>query len=569
MTPSAHLDTFARDSLPPKDQWPEFMFESLEFQFPERINCASLLVDNKVSDGRGDRIAIRNHEGQCTYLQLMAQANRIANVLVEDMGLKPGNRVLVPSPNGPMMAACLLAVWKAGGVAVPAMPLLRARELSLVMRKARITHALADRRLSVEVEAARASCPHLTQVRYYHDDGPQSLDYLAGGKWPEFTNVDTAGDDVALIIFTSGTSGIPKGAMHFHRDLLSVCEGFPRYILGQSSDDVLAGTPSMAFTYGLVGIFLVPMYYGASTVLLEQYNAQALLETVERFRVSLLYSVPTMYRAMTPLASEHDLSTLRACVCAGEHLPVPTRTAWERATNIRLVDGIGSTEMCQIFISAAGDAIRPGATGKPVPGYRAAVLDDAGNPVPTGTIGRLAVKGPTGCRYLSDERQTSYVQNGWNMTGDAYLVDEDGYFFYQARIDDMIVSAGYNIAAPEVESALLAHPAVQECGVIGWPDPERGHVVKAFVVLKLGYQRTAAMGAELQEHVKRTIAPYKYPRLIEFADELPRTGTGKLQRFKLRPPASPAATLPAGERKENSPPATGECAQAPRRTGAA
>ena len=569
MTPSAHVDTFARDNLPPKEHWPEFVFESPEFQFPERINCASLLVDNKLGDGRADRIAIRNHEGQCTYLQLVAQANRIANVLVEDMGLKPGNRVLIPSPNGPMMAACMLAVWKAGGVAVPAMPLLRARELSHVMRKARISHALADRRLSVEVEAARASCPHLTQVRYYHDDGPQSLDYLAASKSPEFTNVDTAGDDVALIIFTSGTSGIPKGAMHFHRDLLSVCEGFPRYILGQTAEDVLAGTPSMAFTYGLVGIFLVPMYYGASTVLLEQYSAQTLLETVERFRVSLLYSVPTMYRAMTTHASEHDLSSLRACVSAGEHLPVPTRAAWERATNIRLVDGIGSTEMCQIFISAAGDAIRPGATGKPVPGYRAAVLDDAGNPVPTGTIGRLAVKGPTGCRYLADERQTSYVQNGWNVTGDAYLVDEDGYFFYQARIDDMIVSAGYNIAAPEVESALLAHPAVQECGVIGWPDPERGQVVKAFVVLELGYQRTAAMATELQEHVKHTIAPYKYPRLVEFADELPRTGTGKLQRFKLRPPTSPAAALPASERKQDSQSTTGEGAQAPRRTGAA
>jgi 2-aminobenzoate-CoA ligase len=569
MIPSAHVDTFPRDNLPPQEQWPEFVFESAEFQFPERINCASLLVDNKVADGRGERTAIRTQEAHCTYLQLMAQANRIANVLVEDMGLEPGNRVLVPSPNGPMMAACMLAVWKAGGVAVPTMPLLRARELAQVIRKGRISHALCDRRLAVEIEAARASCPGLTQVRYYHDDGPQSLDYLANSKWPEFVNVDTAGDDVALIIFTSGTSGIPKGTMHFHRDLLSVCEGFPRYILGQTSEDVLAGTPSMAFTYGMVGIFLVPTYYGASTVLLEQYNAQALLETAERFRVSILYSVPTMYRAMTPLASEYDLSALRACVSAGEHLPVPTRAAWERATNIRLIDGIGSTEMCQIFISAAGDAIRPGATGKPVPGYRAAVLDDAGHPVPPGTVGRLAVKGPTGCRYLADERQTTYVQNGWNMTGDAYLSDEDGYFFYQARIDDMIVSAGYNIAAPEVESALLAHPAVQECGVVGWPDPERGQIVKAFVVLRLGYQRASAMAAELQEHVKRSIAPYKYPRLIEFVDALPRTGTGKLQRFKLRPPSSPTAALPAGERKQDTPPDIGESAQAPRRTGAA
>jgi len=569
MSYSAHVDTFARDNLPPREQWPEFIFESPEFEFPARINCASLLIDNKLADGRGERIAIRTPEAQCNYLQLVAQANRIANVLVEDMGLVPGNRVLMPSANGPMLAACMLAVWKAGGIAVPTMPLLRARELAQVIRKARITHALCDRRLAVEVEAARASCPVLTQVRYFHDDGPQSLDYLATGKSADFRNVETAGDDVALFIFTSGTSGIPKGTMHFHRDLLSVCRGFPQYILGQTPDDILAGTPSMAFTYGLVGIFLVPMFYGASTVLIEQYSAKALLEAIKRFRVSVLYSVPTMYRAMTPMAAEHDLSSLRACVSAGEHLPVPTRAAWERATGLKLIDGIGATEMCQIFISASGDAIRPGATGKPVPGYRATVFDDAGNPVPTGTIGRLGVKGPTGCRYLADERQKTYVMNGWNMTGDAYLVDEDGYFFYQARVDDMIVSSGYNIAAPEVESALLGHPSVAECGVVGWPDPERGQIVKAYVVLKLGYQKSAPMAKELQEHVKHSIAPYKYPRVIEFVDDLPRTGTGKLQRFKLRPPSSPAAALPAGERKEDvSQDLPGESPLAPRRTGA-
>ncbi len=548
MNPSAHVDTFTRDNLPPHDQWPELIFESPEFVFPDQINCASLLVDNKLADGREDRIAIRTNEAHCTYLQLTAQANRIANVLVREMGLVPGNRVLMPAANGPMLAACMLAVWKAGGVAVPAMPLLRARELAQVIRKAKITHALCDRRLSVEVEAARASCPVLGQVRYFHDDGPQSLDYLAACQSDYFVNVPTSGDDVALIIFTSGTSGIPKGTMHFHRDLLSVCRGFPEAVLGQTADDILAGTPSLAFTYGLVGIFLVPMFYGASTVLLEQYSAKSLLETIGRHRVSVLYSVPVMYRAMTPIAAEHDLSSVRACVSAGEHLPIPTRAAWERATGLKPIDGIGASELAQIFIAASGENIRPGATGKPVPGYRAAVLDENGQPVPTGSIGRLAIKGPTGCRYLADERQKSYVQNGWNMTGDAYLVDEDGYYFYQARVDDMIVAAGYNIAAPEVESALLAHPAVAECGVVGWPDEQRGQVVKAYVVLKLGYQKSAAMAEELQDHVKRTIAPYKYPRVIEFADELPRTGTGKLQRFKLRPPAPPAATIMSSTR---------------------
>jgi 2-aminobenzoate-CoA ligase len=499
----------------------------------------------------------------------MCQANRIANVLVEDMGLQTGNRVLLPSANGPMLAACMLGVWKAGGIAVPTMPLLRARELAQVIRKARVSHALCDRRLAVEVEAARASCPVLTQVRYFHDDGAQSLDYLASCKPYEFANVATAGDDVALVIFTSGTTGIPKGTMHFHRDLLAVCEGFPPHLLHQTEHDIVGGTPSMAFTYGLVGIFLAPLYWGSSCVLIEQYSPQALLEAVERFRMSVLYTVPFMYRAMTPMAPQYGLSSLRCCVSAGEHLPIPTRTAWEGATGHRIIDGIGSSEIAQIFIAAAGDDIRPGATGKPVPGYRAVVLDEAGQPAPPGVIGRLAVKGPTGCLYLADERQKNYVQNGWNVTGDAYLADEDGYFFYQARTDDMIVSAGYNIAAPEVESALLGHPAVAECGVVGWPDEERGRIVKAFVVLKLGYQRSASMAAELQEHVKRSIAPYKYPRAVEFVDELPRTGTGKLQRFKLRPPSSPAAPLPASERREEAPSNTqGESAQAPRRTGA-
>jgi len=353
--------------------------------------------------------------------------------------------------------------------------------------------------------------------------------------------VATAAEDVALIAFTSGTSGVPKGAMHCHRDLLAICEGFPKYVVRHTQDDIIAGTPSIAFTYGLAGVFLVPLRYGASTVLIERYSPETLLETVSRFKVTVLYSVPLVYRSMAALARNYDLSSLRTCVSAGEYLPVPTRAAWEQATGVKIIDGIGSTELGQIVIAAAGADIRPGATGKVVPGYRAAVLDEQGRIAPPGTIGRLAVKGPTGCRYLADERQKTYVVNGWNVTGDAYLMDPEGYFYYQARVDDMIVSAGYNIAGPEIENALLAHPAVAECGVVGWPDAERGQIVKAFVVLRLGYQRGDDMVAELQEHVKRNIAPYKYPRAVEFVDSLPRTYTGKLQRFKLRPPPAPPA----------------------------
>jgi len=541
MSDTAHVDTFARDSLPPRDQWPEFSCELPEFHFPAQLNCAAALLDDKVERGLGERTAILTPDERWSYRQLLHQANRIANVLVEDLGLVPGNRVLLPSPNGPMLAACMFAVWKAGGIPVPTMALLRARELAQVIQKARISHALCDRRLAVELEGARANCPTLAQVRYFRDDGPDSVEHLASGRSQEFANVATAAEDVALIAFTSGTSGVPKGAMHCHRDLLAICEGFPKYVVRHTQDDIIAGTPSIAFTYGLAGVFLVPLRYGASTVLIERYSPETLLETVSRFKVTVLYSVPLVYRSMAALARNYDLSSLRTCVSAGEYLPVPTRAAWEQATGVKIIDGIGSTELGQIVIAAAGADIRPGATGKVVPGYRAAVLDEQGRIAPPGTIGRLAVKGPTGCRYLADERQKTYVVNGWNVTGDAYLMDPEGYFYYQARVDDMIVSAGYNIAGPEIENALLAHPAVAECGVVGWPDAERGQIVKAFVVLRLGYQRGDDMVAELQEHVKRNIAPYKYPRAVEFVDSLPRTYTGKLQRFKLRPPPAPPA----------------------------
>jgi len=558
---TAHVDTFARDHLPPPGQWPEFAFELPEFRFPDQVNCADALVDEHVREGRGGRTAIIDADGRSTYLQLLHQANRIAHVLVEDMGLVPGNRVLIPAPNSAMMAACMLATWKAGGIAVPTIALLRAGELAHVIAKARVTHALCDRRLAVEVEGARLRSQTLAEVRYFFDDGPGSLEHCAAGKPHEFGNVATAADDVGLIAFTSGTSGVPKGAMHCHRALLAICQGFPQHVVRHTPDDVVSGTPSIAFTYGLAGVFMVPLRRGAATVFIERNTPESLLETIGRSRVSVLYTVPVMYRAMAAIAANFDLSSLRACVSAGEHLPLPTRAAWERATGVRIIDGIGSTEMGAIFIAAAGDEIRPGATGKVVPGYRAAVLDPQGEPAPAGTIGRLAVKGPTGCRYLADERQQTYVVNGWNVTGDAYRMDADGYFFYQARADDMIVSAGYNIGGPEVEEALLTHPAVAECAVVGWPDDERGQVVKACVALRLGYRRSPELVAALQEHVKRAIAPYKYPRIVEFVDSLPRTHTGKLQRYKLR--AAGSQPVPGRQGATGMPGTHAPAAQAP------
>jgi len=540
MTPSAHVDTFSRDNLPPASQWPELRFDLPELRYSERLNCAGVLLDDMVVCGYANHTVIRTYEGQCTYLQLQAQANRLANVLVRDMGLVPGNRVLLRGPNNPMMAACWLAVMKAGGVCVGTMPLLRAKELTDIVTKAQVSHALCDQRLRGELEAARPGCPTLKSVRYWYDDGVDSLDALAARRSTEFTNVDTAADDVALIAFTSGTTGKPKGTMHFHRDVIAMCDCFPRACLKPSPNDIFVGTPPLAFTFGLGGLLCFPMRFGASTALIEKLTPESLLAAVGDFGATIVFTAPIMYRAMAALLKEQgakfNIRSVAKCVSAGEALPDATRQAFKQASGIEIIDGIGSTEMIHIFISHLPERAKRGATGYAVPGYTATVLDENGKPCAPDTIGRLAVKGPTGCRYLADERQKDYVWNGWNLTGDAYLMDKAGYFHYQARTDDMIISAGYNIAGPEVEGALLAHPAVAECGVVGWPDEERGTIVKAYVVVKNGNEKGNALAADLQEHVKRSLAPYKYPRAIEFVEALPRTETGKLQRFKLKQP---------------------------------
>lgn len=536
---TAHLDTFARDHLPPVSAQPEFLFELPELQFPARLNCATELLDRRVAEGQGDRLCISAPGGlRWTYADLQARANRIANVLVREMGLVPGNRVLLSAPNNPMLAACWFAVIKAGGIAVATMPLLRAKELTAIIDKARISHALCDPRLADEVRAAAQAMPVLTQVRFFDE-----LEAAMASQSDQFDNVDTAADDTCLLAFTSGTTGVPKATMHFHRDVMAACACWPKHVLRPQPDDVFIGSPPLAFTFGLGGLLLFPMSVGASTALLERASPEHLVQGIEDHGATILVTAPTSYRTLAAHGARLRASTLRRCVSAGEALPAATRTLWRDATGIELIDGIGATEMLHIFISADEAHARPGATGTAIPGYQACVLDANGQPVPPGTVGGLAVKGPTGCRYLDDPRQANYVQNGWNLTGDAYLMDADGYFVYQARTDDMIISAGYNIASPEVEGALLAHPAVAECGVIGVPDAERGQIVKAFIVLRAGagYSPDAALVKTLQDFVKQTIAPYKYPRAIQFVTELPRTGTGKLQRFRLNSlPESPS-----------------------------
>ena len=538
---TAHIDTFARERLPQPAAMPEFLFELPELRelhAQPRLNCAAWLLDRWVERGEGGRLAILGHGGQgglrWTYAELQAQANCIAHVLVADMGLVPGQRVLLRGANSPWLAACWLAVVKAGGIAVGTMPLLRARELAPIIDKAQITHALCDSRLAEELHLARAGCPTLTQLRFFGAGTADSLEVQAAGKPTTFTAVDTAADDIALMAFTSGTTGVPKGTLHFHRDVIAACLCWPPHVLRAKPDDIFIGSPPLAFTFGLGGLLAFPLSIGAATVLIERATPEALLPAIAQFKATVCFTAPTSYRAMAAQATQHDLTSLRKCVSAGEALPAATRALWKQATGIEIIDGIGSTEMFHIFISADEAHARPGATGLVVPGYRAAVLGEDGCELPRGQVGRLAVKGPTGCKYLDDLRQTSYVRSGWNLTGDAYLQDEGGQFVYQARTDDMIISGGYNIAGPEVESALLLHPAVAECGVIGIADEARGMIVKALVVLRPGQAAGPAMVSTLQDFVKQTIAPYKYPREIEFRASLPRTETGKLQRFKLR-----------------------------------
>jgi len=530
---TAHVDTFARDNMPPPEQLPEFLFTRPEFHYPPRINCVVPFLDRWVDEGHGDAPCMFGLTESYTYRELQALVNRICNVLVGKLGLVPGGRVMLRSANNPMMVATYLAVIKAGGVCVATMPLLRAKELAYPIQKAKIALALCDGKLAEEMEKAKLAAPELQRIVYWGAEGPESLEALIADASPDFTAVDTASDDICLIAFTSGTTGDPKGTMHFHRDMLAVCDGFAHNVLRASPEDRFIGSAPLAFTFGFGGV-LFPLHIGASFVVMEKAGPEELPVAIERFKVTVCFTAPTSYRAMLAKLGSHDISSLRKCVSAGETLPKGTYDAWLKATGIKLMDGIGGTEMLHIFICATEEEIRPGSTGRPVPGYIAKIIDDEGNDAAPGTMGRLAVKGPTGCKYLADERQLKFVQNGWNLTGDTFIMDEDGYFWYKSRSDDMIVSAGYNIAGPDVEAALLTHPAVADCGVVGSPDEARGMLVKAYVVLAPGITGDDALTLELQNHVKREIAPYKYPRAIEFVTQLPKTETGKLKRFALR-----------------------------------
>ena len=535
--PSAHVDTFTRDSLPPFDQWPDILLDRPEFQYPERLNAAVELTDRMVERGFGDHIALIGNGRRRTYKELADWSNRLAHALVENYGVKPGNRILIRSGNNPALVAAWLAATKAGAVVVNTMPMLRAGELGKIVDKAEIALALTDSRIADELVACAKVSKFLKQVVNF--DGTSNhdaeLDRIALDKPAKFDAVATGRDDVALLGFTSGTTGEPKATMHFHRDLLIIADGYAREVLNVTPEDVFVGSPPLAFTFGLGGLAIFPLRFGAPATLLENASPASMIQIIETYKATISFTAPTAYRAMMAAMDQGaNLSSLRLAVSAGETLPAPVCEDWTRRTGKPILDGIGSTEMLHIFITnRIADAL-PGATGRPVGGYEARIVDANMNDVPTGTVGRLAVRGPTGCRYLADQRQKNYVSDGWNLTGDAFVRDEDGRFHFAARNDDMIVSAGYNIAGPEVEAALLSHPDVAECAVIGATDAERGQIVSAFVVLKVGVVADSLRVKILQDHVKATIAPYKYPRAVKFIDSLPKTQTGKIQRFKLR-----------------------------------
>ncbi|MET8516285.1 AMP-binding protein [Streptomyces sp. NPDC005077] len=526
---SAHIDSFAREHLPPQDQWPKLVFDLPELEYPDRLNCAAELLDTTVARLGPDRPAFRTPDGPTwSYGELQDRVDRIAHVLTSDLGVVPGNRVLLRGPTTPHLAACWLAVLKAGAIAVTVLAQQRSQELTTICSIARVGHALCDVR-SVD-DLVKAQVPGL-RITAYGGDGADDLLRLAARRPGPYQAVDTAADDVALIAFTSGTTGRPKGCMHFHRDLLAIADTFSRHVLRPGPEDVFAGSPPLGFTFGLGGLVVFPLRAGGSALLLEQAGPRQLLPALATHRVSVLFTAPTAYRVMLDHLGEHDLSALRRCVSAGENLPAATWQSWYERTGLRIINGIGATELLHIFISAADDAIRPGTTGVAVPGWQARVLDRDGRAVPDGEPGLLAVRGPTGCRYLADARQTEYVQHGWNLTGDTYTRDSDGYFHYVARADDMIISSGYNIAGPEVEDALLRHPEVAEAAVVGRPDELRGQVVVAYVVPREG---AAPSADDLRTYMKGELAPHKCPRVIEFLPALPRTATGKLQRFRLR-----------------------------------
>lgn len=550
LQPSAHVDTFCRDNLPPRDLWPEFSFDVPEVHYPDRLNVATVLLDDVIDGmpGGADRPCVRAPDGtRWTYGEVRSRANKVAHVLVDDLGLVPGNRVLLRGPNNPWLVVLWFAVLKAGGVVVPTMPMLRPKELTTIAEIGRFDLALCDHRFTDDLLAADVA--DLRTFTYGGEvDGLQDITAMSESKPEAFDDIDTAADDVSMLAFTSGTTGRPKATMHFHRDILANADTFSRYVLRPEADDLFIGTPPIAFTFGLGGLVVFPLRVGAATLLVEKATPDQLADLIAEHGATVCFTAPTAYKAMIAKGKAPLLRSLRRAVSAGEHLPQATWEQFHEETGLKLIDGIGSTEMLHIFISAADDDIRPGSTGVPVPGYQAKIVDKAGRDAPDGVPGRLAVKGPTGCRYLADERQTVYVQDGWNLTGDTFIRDEDGYFWYQARSDDMIISSGYNISGTEVEEALISHPQVMECAVVAAPDEDRGHVVKAYVVpqggvsMLGGEEGQATLRKALQDHVKGAIAPYKYPRQVEFIDALPRTSTGKVQRFVLRQEAKGASS---------------------------
>lgn len=528
-------DNFAHDNLPPLNLQPNYITGHSDFEFAENLNCVEYLLDRHIEEGNGNAIAMQTFDTTWTYNDLYEKANQIANVLTDDLNFVSGNRVLIRSANNPMYVACWFGILKAGGIAVATMPLLREKELTVIADNAKISHAFCDYRLEEELLSVKSS--YLKHIVSFDgaEKNPKKLEALITGKPTTFKNYPTKSDSVAIIGFTSGTTGKPKMTAHYHKDMLAICKAFPKYSLDPNPNDVFIGSPPLGFTFGLGGLVLFPFYYGASSFLMEKPSADDMLKAIQDYKITVCFTAPTAWRILTTKVADYDVSSLRKCVSAGETLPEKVWDDWYKATGLRIIDGIGATELLHIFISSNEDTMRKGATGLPIRGYEAKIVDNKGNEAPTGEPGRLAVRGITGCKYLAnEERQQKYVENGWNITGDVFRKDEDGYYWFVARSDDMIISSGYNISAIEVENVLLMHDAVEECAVTGIPDEDRGMLVCAHIVLKDKSKASDTFTKEIQDWFKASAAPYKYPRKVCYLEALPKTETGKIQRFKLK-----------------------------------
>ncbi len=531
---------------PPRELWPRFGLDFPEArEWPAKLNIAEVLVDDNLK--RGDKPAILYEDRQIKYRELQLMINKFGNAL-KVLDVKPYDRVMLRLPNIPEFIVSSLAVQKLGAVSVPTFTLLKAKELSYIASDCEAKVLITTPSLLEDVEKAKGELKTIRHI-VLADAKPSEVeapyiafDYLMDD-FKEATGLEPVRvdqDEVTLLLYTSGTTGPPKGCIHTHRHYLAVADCYAKNVLQAREDDVWGGPPTMAFAYGHTGLICNPLRHGATTSLVGsgRFEPASMFQLIEKHGISVFYGVPTAYRTMVALKHErgkYDFSSLRVCVTAGEPCPPSLYYTIKEFFGCEVLEHMGCTELFNGFISTRFGQVKPGSMGLAVPGYDVRILGDDGNEVKTGEVGHLAVAGPIGIRYWKlPEKQAESVRNGWNHTGDMAYKDEEGFFWFASRSDDIIKTAAYRVSPHEVEEALIKHGAVAEAGVIGVPDLERGQIIKAFIVLKPDHKPSSRLEEELRVFVKDQIAPYKAPKEVEFVKELPKTETGKIRRAELK-----------------------------------